>query len=196
VVQFFPWAHQSISFSSLSEASVITKEKIAHTILGDGTSRLAWLDKEPSSDDLILFNLPNTFSSLLEDFTISHRVENFLSVLTDSVECRVRKHPEVCKKCVETSVTCASNCDHCCVAVLFSGGLDSTILALLAHKFVPDKKPIDLYNVSFQQQNGSFDVPDRLTGRVSHKELEVLAPNRQWNFIEVCIILLFCTFEN
>lgn len=36
------------------------------------------------------------------------------------------------------------------VAVLFSGGIDSTILACLAHRHIPLDEPIDLLNVAFE----------------------------------------------
>ncbi|KAF8167897.1 asparagine synthase-domain-containing protein [Crassisporium funariophilum] len=36
------------------------------------------------------------------------------------------------------------------LAVLFSGGIDSTILAYMAHKYIPLNEPIDLLNVGFE----------------------------------------------
>jgi hypothetical protein len=36
------------------------------------------------------------------------------------------------------------------LAVLFSGGIDCTILALLADKYIPLDEPIDLLNVGFE----------------------------------------------
>lgn len=110
---------------------------------------------------------------------VSARVDKLLEILKTAVECRVKKQPGVCKNCVQ-------NCKHCSVAVCFSGGLDSTIIALLADGFVPASSPIDLYNVAFQQGNGSYDVPDRVTGCASLEELKFLAPNRTWNFVKVC----------
>ncbi|CAH7666030.1 asparagine synthase-domain-containing protein [Phakopsora pachyrhizi] len=76
------------------------------------------------------------------------------------------------------------------VAVLFSGGLDCTTLALLAHSHIPSSESIDLLNVAFENtrsisnnhqtkriqkdsekssadnhnSNTTFDVPDRQTG--------------------------------
>ena len=40
------------------------------------------------------------------------------------------------------------------MAVLFSGGLDSTVLAALAHRHVPPGEPIDLLNVCFGAGGG------------------------------------------
>lgn len=43
------------------------------------------------------------------------------------------------------------------VCVLFSGGIDSTVLAALAHAHVPEADPIDLVNVCFDP----CEAPDR-----------------------------------
>ncbi|XP_054277014.1 asparagine synthetase domain-containing protein 1 isoform X2 [Macrosteles quadrilineatus] len=177
-IQFYPWAHLKTNFSTLSDIPVTTRNTIVHCTLGDRSSRLTWSEGEPSLDELAIYQEQTSFASLLEHSEISYRVQNLLEVLTESVKCRVTTHPEVCKNCVRS-------CNHCSVAVLFSGGLDSTILAILAHQFVPVNKPIDMYNVAFQQKNGSFEVPDRLTGQASLKELKTLAPNRLWNFIQI-----------
>lgn len=93
-------------------------------------------------------------------------------------------------------------------AILFSGGLDCSSLALLSHQFVPPSQPIDLLNVAFenpralgafkkvpngensiasepQLASSKYDVPDRLTGLRTWEELKSLVPERKWNFIEV-----------
>ncbi|KAL5255554.1 hypothetical protein ACHWQZ_G010954 [Mnemiopsis leidyi] len=68
------------------------------------------------------------------------------------------------------------------VAVLFSGGIDCTVLALLLHRSAPAEEPIDLLNVSF----GNYDsTPDRLSAVASLGDLQRLAPNRTWNLIKV-----------
>ncbi|TPX17717.1 uncharacterized protein E0L32_002818 [Thyridium curvatum] len=88
------------------------------------------------------------------------------------------------------------------VAVLFSGGLDCTILARLAHDIVPPNQGIDLLNVAFENprvaaqlrkaasaSGGQIDVyescPDRITGRKSFAELTSICPERKWCFVAV-----------
>ncbi|KZV92493.1 hypothetical protein EXIGLDRAFT_718274 [Exidia glandulosa HHB12029] len=103
------------------------------------------------------------------------------------------------------------------VAVLFSGGIDSTTLALLTDRHIPQDEPIDLLNVAFEnprklkvQQNlehpkrkgkgkpkasrgdenraePTYMVPDRVTGLEELEELRALCPHRRWNFVEVNI---------
>lgn len=99
-------------------------------------------------------------------------------------------------------------CHHSKIGILFSGGLDSTILAALADEFVPHDEPIDLLNVAFEREKKEGDpkkkqsrkkkhldfsqdeedkylVPDRITGKKASDELKKLYPNRQWNFVQV-----------
>lgn len=86
------------------------------------------------------------------------------------------------------------------VAILFSGGLDCTLLARLSHELVPECQSIDLINVAFENprvaaqlsKGKSFawsDVyeacPDRITGRKSLQELIATCPGRVWRFVAV-----------
>lgn len=81
------------------------------------------------------------------------------------------------------------------VAVLFSGGLDCTILARLCHDLLPSSAPIDLLNVAFENPRihsqlepgtSPYELcPDRITGRSSHAELAAICPDRKWRFVEV-----------
>lgn len=56
------------------------------------------------------------------------------------------------------------------MAVLFSGGLDSMVIAALAHKVMPLDEPIDLINVCFDKHHLS---PDRLAAWAGLEELQV-----------------------
>lgn len=85
------------------------------------------------------------------------------------------------------------------LAVLFSGGLDCTVLARLAHDFLDADEAIDLLNVAFQnprvhghatntddQQASPYEqCPDRITGRASFAELQIVCPSRKWRFVAV-----------
>ncbi len=83
------------------------------------------------------------------------------------------------------------------IAILFSGGLDCTVLARLASELLPPEQGIDLLNVAFENprvaQHRSKDAtetiyeacPDRITGRKSFAELASVCPSRQWRFVAV-----------
>jgi len=81
------------------------------------------------------------------------------------------------------------------IAVLFSGGLDCTMLARLAHDLLPTHQSIDLLNVAFENprihtnlspDQSPFELcPDRITGRSSHAELSRICPERTWRFVEI-----------
>ncbi|KKZ65319.1 asparagine synthase (glutamine-hydrolysing) [[Emmonsia] crescens] len=91
------------------------------------------------------------------------------------------------------------------VAVLFSGGLDCTILARLAHDILHIDEPIDLLNVAFENPRvaaaaatlaskptaslvSTYEAcPDRITGRSSHAELQNVCPGRPWRFVAINI---------
>jgi asparagine synthetase B (glutamine-hydrolysing) len=86
------------------------------------------------------------------------------------------------------------------VAVLFSGGLDCSVLARLTHELLDDGYSIDLLNVAFENPrvlaqlekeargspvNPYEACPDRITGRKSFEELQKLCPGRQFRFVAV-----------
>ena len=86
------------------------------------------------------------------------------------------------------------------LAVLFSGGLDCTVLARLAHDLLPSTEGIDLLNVAFENprihKHAANDAdaqavyelcPDRATGRSSYDELQRVCPDRDWRFIAINI---------
>lgn len=88
------------------------------------------------------------------------------------------------------------------VGILFSGGLDCTLLARIAHDILPPHQEVDLLNVAFEnprvhrRMTGSDGIsptnrsayeacPDRINGRQSYKELTELCHERTWHL--VCI---------
>ncbi|KAL4493116.1 hypothetical protein ABPG72_003201 [Tetrahymena utriculariae] len=64
------------------------------------------------------------------------------------------------------------------VSVLFSGGLDSTLLTLFLDQLLPLNESIDLLNLSFKS-----DASDRLTALDALEELQIINPNRKYNLI-------------
>ncbi|KLO13968.1 hypothetical protein SCHPADRAFT_920879 [Schizopora paradoxa] len=133
---------------------------------------------------------------------ISEGVDAFIDCLHKSVDLRVSSIP-------------SPRAQGARLAVLFSGGVDSSILALMADRFVPTGESIDLLNVAFENprkiflesspqaertakrkdrtpnlndphsNTSSYDVPDRLTGREELEELRRLRPKRRWKFVEI-----------
>ncbi|XP_069692808.1 asparagine synthetase domain-containing protein CG17486 isoform X2 [Periplaneta americana] len=112
---------------------------------------------------------------------------------------------EICQKQMNNSHF-QQHCQHSKIGILFSGGLDSTVLAALANDYVPLNEPIDLLNVAFEkeqsvsrkvkkkilkeppdEERNTFSVPDRITGRRALDELKKHYPHRQWNFVEINI---------
>lgn len=94
---------------------------------------------------------------------------------------------------------------HPRIAILFSGGLDCTILARLVHEILPIEQEVDLLNVAFENprilkssaagvyksslsSSSAFSAcPDRITGLSSHTELVRICPGRLWRFVSVDI---------
>ncbi|CAK9316770.1 unnamed protein product [Citrullus colocynthis] len=67
------------------------------------------------------------------------------------------------------------------VAILFSGGLDSMILAALLDECLDTCYEIDLLNVSFD----GCSAPDRISAKAGVKELSRIAPLRRWKLVEI-----------
>ena len=69
------------------------------------------------------------------------------------------------------------------LAILFSGGLDSAVLARMVDKHVPVDEEIDLLNMIFDDE-GKVSASDRTNGFESYKELQTLS-DRKWNFVAI-----------
>ncbi|XP_049294377.1 asparagine synthetase domain-containing protein CG17486 isoform X2 [Anopheles funestus] len=129
------------------------------------------------------------FGCLFKHPEIQNVCNQLLGTLRNAVEERITNTTQYCKMCLEKQ----SECIHPKIGILFSGGIDCTILALLADEFVPTNCPIDLMNVAFEKVSRAkvkptvieWNVPDRVTGLASLDELRRLRPNRVWNFVEI-----------
>ena len=65
--------------------------------------------------------------------------------------------------------------------ILFSGGVDSTLIAALAHRALPPDVPIDLASVCFTGGRSA----DRQAALDALQELADFAPAREWRLIQV-----------
>ena len=89
------------------------------------------------------------------------------------------------------------------IAILFSGGLDCTVLARLIDDVLPKICEVDLLNVAFENPrvvkaagtkasqpdshiSSPYSIcPDRVTGLSSHAELLRVCPHRTWRFVTI-----------
>ncbi|XP_029836712.2 asparagine synthetase domain-containing protein 1 [Ixodes scapularis] len=122
-------------------------------------------------------------------------------VLCEAVRCRLTNRQMVCRECIlrhRHGSGGSQGCGHATLAVLFSGGLDSMVIAALCARLLPQSCPIDLLNVAFQHQvhmidsrsktkswATSYEAPDRLSARLGLDELRRAFPQRRWNLVEV-----------
>lgn len=132
-------------------------------------------------------SLPN---EVVEDPSVPNQ---FLDVLTKALSIRTRTIPQT------HSYPHSFNAELCPrVAVLFSGGLDCSVLAWLIHRLLPSNESIDLINVAFENprtvaaRKTKFEhiysvCPDRITGCAGWEELRNLSKGtgRNWRFVEV-----------
>src|SRR5436190_13595672 len=127
---------------------------------------------------------------------LSSLVENLEQQLRRSLELRVQNIPEP---------PGFSKQDRSKLALLFSGGLDCTIVARITHEILPISETIDLLNVAFENPRVAAaaanmvskspqavisayeECPDRKTGRLAHAELQSVCPKRCWRFVRIDI---------
>ncbi|XP_063700187.1 asparagine synthetase domain-containing protein CG17486 [Culicoides brevitarsis] len=193
----FPW-YETTSHEFYQEQIDVfnTKLKQNLTVFDEKKIILPWLEclevENFTLNDFLDFpsaeNVPES---------IEKNCKNFLKALSKSVQERVTLTTENCKKCYNQNTICS----HCRIGILFSGGLDCSILAILADKHVPKSQPIDLFNVAFEKirknssQSINWDVPDRLTAKETLKELREIRPERLWNLVEVNVTREELNFE-
>lgn len=167
-----------------------TPNQIYHSVqIPQGSPRVVTLTKlqRPSFPGLNRATWEPNLSTLdIDSATISELAQQ----LQCSLSLRVRNIP----------IPCSTTETPTCIAVLFSGGLDCTLLARLMHDILPPEYDIDLLNVAFENPRvvraanttassssaSAYSLcPDRITGLSSHAELLRVCPGRKWRL--VCI---------
>lgn len=91
----------------------------------------------------------NDLEQILASFEQTSEVDSLIEVLSEAVRRRVQSLPF-------NEDTKSPKKDQANVAILFSGGIDSMILAALADRHVPIHEPIDLLNVAFKLQEAKI----------------------------------------
>lgn len=73
------------------------------------------------------------------------------------------------------------------VGILFSGGLDCTLLTALIDDHLPAANQIYLINVAFENRrtNSMYDTPDRLLARQSFEELQARSVLKRMHLVEI-----------
>jgi len=114
---------------------------------------------------------------------------SLLRTLGDAVGRRVRSMTSAHSQ--GNDVTSASASCSAPVGVLFSGGVDSAVLACLLHMHVAPHLSIDLINVCFLgptatgRTDGPLGSPDRLSAIVAWRNIQTIFPHRTWNLVHV-----------
>lgn len=164
VLEFWPWAHldsdvclvlwSSVACLTLFPLQVCTSKRVS--LLGGDSFVPSDADMQPV-------------------------IDSFLRVMTEAVRIRV---VDLSEHASEPAQLAPSGCVlPARVALLFSGGIDSLVLAALADRCLPAHETIDLINVAFADVGGSFASPDRLLGLRALRQLQCVC----------CYISFHCT---
>ncbi|KAH7395328.1 asparagine synthase-domain-containing protein [Phaeosphaeria sp. MPI-PUGE-AT-0046c] len=144
-------------------------------------------------DESLVFTLP--FSTMNREIPpVAYLHQDAVARLKDSLQRSLKLRTAHIREALPNASASAHK-EEANVAVLFSGGLDCTILARMCHDLLQLDQGIDLLNVAFENprihSNLADDVspyelcPDRVTGRASFAELKQVCPGRHWQFVKV-----------
>ena len=151
----------------------------------DNTYKIDSIPYINHSIDSIPFEPPDMLLSEFESNPIFQNISTtFLNQLQTAVQRRIINLPSLCRQCKRLTnniLRPINGCQHAKLAILFSGGIDSSVLAVLADRILPIDQPIDLLNVAFFS-DVLTPPADRQTGLEALTELNSL---RKWNFVKV-----------
>ena len=158
-----------------------------------------WADQERGGLHPLLSARPHTTrAAQVKDTALVHKyfsgVGYTMNPQIDCCEESATRYLAALTRAVEKRVVAASRNSADIrdpVAVLFSGGIDSTILAALTHYVLPDlRTPIELINVAFGDNVG--ETPDRIASLHALEELRRHLINgwgREWRYVTVDVSL-------
>ncbi|KAK8659327.1 hypothetical protein V6N13_029532 [Hibiscus sabdariffa] len=138
------------------------------------------IEPEPTQLDFSRSRTLNAEHDINSSSSFSVLAQNVLTALRESMMRRVSLH-NIYQAHKETVP----------VAVLFSGGLDSMIIAALLDQCLDPNYEIDLLNVSFDGES----APDRISAEAGVKELRRVAPLRRWRLVHIDADLSKLTWE-
>ncbi|XP_057858625.2 uncharacterized protein LOC131067563 isoform X2 [Cryptomeria japonica] len=172
-----------------SKIATADKQENTKMIFRNDASQLV-IDNGLESKEIQLFE-GMEFLSLNPLLQQNHAKEMTTSILQDSFTCSAQRVLFALKQAVMRR-TCHSHFNQTGkigesikkqipVAVLFSGGLDSMILAALLHQCLDHNCEIDLLNVSFDGPH----APDRISAKAGVSELQRIAAFRRWHLVEI-----------
>lgn len=120
-----------------------------------------------------------------------------MCILREAVCLRVSNIPNLVLTACEAGAPYEPHQNPAKLAILFSGGLDCTLLARIAHETASISDPIDLLNVACQNPRihgegkalhgiSPYELcPDRITARNSLLELQRVCVGRVWRLVEI-----------
>lgn len=198
---------ESLTLSSVGETITTGTDKLSYSqVPAKGVYAVDLLRKDGLLPTLIpwkrIFNITDKSTGRLHEVatpdalpslgklpaSFTEVFEVFKKLLTEAVGRRMPAIPD------------QYDCAYARVAVLFSGGLDCTVLAALISESLPEDEPIDLINVAFEnprslrasnalgisgERKSVYLVPDRITALRSYEELKERLPRRKFRLILV-----------
>ena len=188
---------KQLEFNELKADGIYIIDLNANTFRVEFVGWRSLFGAQPPIDHKLIDNI-SLFNENLErvqrnSIEIEEIKETFLRILKQSVMRRVNPLPSFCKQCFSNQINLNkfnennNKCEHSKLAILFSGGVDSAVIAALADQCLPKDESIDLLNIAFEQasknnEESKFLVPDRISGFECLKELN---QQRKWNFVEI-----------
>lgn len=105
-------------------------------------------EEQLRTENVADLSIDNVFSTFLNDPWFELHIEGFRKVLSDAVAKRTRHRRPVCKECylLQKPVLCS----HSSLAMLFSGGIDSAVIAALADRYVVLVRSIDQTHIRWK----------------------------------------------